>query len=194
MLRAALALLTVACLAPAAAPPEIVQAVEFPYYLCPRSLWERELVWLKTIGVHTVEFSIPWNWHQVQLTEFDFTGRTSPRRDLIAFIRLLKKLELRAWVRPLPPVRGWLNEGTPVSWNDSRAQRAWLRQVEQILGPQTSNHGGPVAYLEGRGIAIDAGPPPTPVTIVPATDPAKHEVARQAGRPRVLRRASGSNR
>ena len=29
-------------------PPEFVQAVEFPYYLYPRTLWERELVWLKT--------------------------------------------------------------------------------------------------------------------------------------------------
>ena len=48
-----------------APPPEFVQAVEFPYYLYPRTLWERELVWLKTVGIRTVEFSIPWNWHQV---------------------------------------------------------------------------------------------------------------------------------
>jgi hypothetical protein len=47
---------------PTPAPPrEFVQAVEFPYYLYPRPLWERELVWLKTIGIRTVEFSIPWN-------------------------------------------------------------------------------------------------------------------------------------
>ena len=85
-------------------PPEYVQAVEFPYYLYPRTLWERELVWLKTIGVSTVEFSIPWNWHQLEPGEFDFTGRTSPRRDLVGFVRLLRRLDLRAWVRPLPPV------------------------------------------------------------------------------------------
>src|ERR1017187_2055250 len=29
----------------AALPAQYVQAVEFPYYLYPRTLWERELVW-----------------------------------------------------------------------------------------------------------------------------------------------------
>src|ERR1035441_2933129 len=96
-----------------AAPPEFVQAVEFPYYLYPRTLWERELVWLKTVGIRTVEFSIPWNWHQVDGGACDFTGATSPRRDLLGFIRLLRRLEMRAWIRPLPPVKGWVNNGYP---------------------------------------------------------------------------------
>src|SRR5207244_6718419 len=84
--------------------PAFVQAVEFSYYLYPRNLWERELVWLKNIGVHTVEFSIPWNFHQLEPGEYDFTGRTSPRRDLMAFILLLRQLEMRAWMLPLQPV------------------------------------------------------------------------------------------
>src|SRR5579871_6900531 len=89
---------------PAEAPADYVLAVEFPYYLYPRAQWERELVWLRTIGVRTVEFSIPWNWHQVKPGEFDFTGRTSPRRDIVSLIRILRRLELRGWVRALPPV------------------------------------------------------------------------------------------
>src|SRR5205814_8567557 len=52
-----LLLATAAAAAPA--PREHVQAVEVPYYLYPRALWEREQVWLKTIGIRTVEFSIP---------------------------------------------------------------------------------------------------------------------------------------
>ncbi len=67
---------------------------------------ERELVWLKNIGVETVEFSIPWNYHQTATGETDLTGRTSPRRDLVGFVRLLRRLGLRGWVRPLPPVAG----------------------------------------------------------------------------------------
>ena len=53
--RLALLFALASCLA--AAPPgksEFVHAVEFPYYLYPRALWERELVWLKTVGVTTV--------------------------------------------------------------------------------------------------------------------------------------------
>src|SRR5262245_52378289 len=95
--RLAAAVVLLAGVIPARAatqPPAIVQAVEFPYYLYPRALWERELVWLKSIGIQTVAFSIPWNWHQVGV-DFDFSGRTSPRRDLVAFLRLLRKLEMR---------------------------------------------------------------------------------------------------
>jgi len=150
----------------AALPAQFVQAVEFPYYLYPRTLWERELVWLKTIGVSTVEFSIPWNWHQVEAGEFDFTGRTSPRRDLVAFVRLLRRLGLRAWVRPLPA--------------DVRAQRAWLKALETVLATQTASHGGPIAFVEGRALAIDAAAPPTPVAVVSATDPSAFTRSRQA--------------
>ena len=102
------------------APREYVQAVEFPYYLYPRQLWERELVWLKAIGIRTIEFSIPWNWHELRPAEFDFTGRTSPRRDLAALLRILRRLELRAWVRPMPPVGGWLNNGWPATAADAQ--------------------------------------------------------------------------
>jgi hypothetical protein len=131
-------------------PPEFVQAVEFPYYLYPRAQWERELVWMKTLGVRTVEFSIPWNWHQLAPGDFDLTGRTSPRRDLAGLIHLLRKLDLRAWVRPLPPVAGWLNSGFPSGPRDPAGERAWLKQLELLLATQTSKHGGPVALVEGH--------------------------------------------
>ena len=150
----------------AALPAQFVQAVEFPYYLYPRTLWERELVWLKTIGVSTVEFSIPSNWHQVEPGEFDLTGRTSPRRDLVAFVRLLRRLGLRAWVRPLPA--------------DVRAQRAWLKALETVLATQTASHGGPIAFVEGRALAIDAAAPPAPVAVVSALDPSAFTRSRQA--------------
>lgn len=136
-----------------------VQAVEFPYYLYPRTLWERELVWLKTIGVRTVEFSIPSNWHQLPSGEFDFTGSTSPRRDLMSLIRLLRRLELNAWIKPLPG---------PL---DARAQSAWITQLDQLLTTQTASHGGPIAYVEGHGLSIDASAPPLPITTISANDP-----------------------
>jgi hypothetical protein len=150
----------------AALPAQYVQAVEFPYYLYPRTLWERELVWLKTIGVSTVEFSIPPNWHQIEAGEFDFTGRTSPRRDLVGFVRLLRRLDLHAWVRPLPA--------------DARAQRAWLKALETVLATQTASHGGPIAYVEDRALAIDASAPPAPVAVISATDPSALTRSRQA--------------
>jgi hypothetical protein len=168
---ALLLVLATAAPAPAAAPePEYVQAVEFPYYLYPRALWERELVWMKTIGVRTVAFSIPWNWHQLAAGDFDFTGRTSPRRDLVSLIRILRKLELRGWVRPLPPVAAWANSGWPPGTPDKPEQAAWLKALDGLLAPQTEKHGGPIAFVEGRELAIEAAAPPAPVVTVSIND------------------------
>ena len=177
-LRLLLMLLAFAAALPAPEPvaaPEFVQAVEFPYYLYPRTLWERELVWLKTVGIHTVEFSIPWNWHQLDGGACDFTGATSPRRDLIGFIRLLRRLEMRAWIRPLPPVKGWVRGGSL-----NQPTGPWLHGLDSLLAPQTEKHGGPVAFVEGKIGTLDAAPPPGPVTVVSALDPAALTRSRQA--------------
>jgi Glycosyl hydrolases family 35 len=164
-----LAWVTVATTAPSG--PAFVQAVDFPYYLYPHQFWERELVWLKTIGVDTVEFSIPWNWHEIAPDEDDFSGRTSPRRDLAGFIKILRKLGLRGWVRPMQPVPGWLNSGLPTGVADMRAaQAAWLKQLDDLLEPQTEKHGGPIAFVESRELHLDAPPPPSPTITLSATD------------------------
>ena len=183
-MRLVLLLLAFAAVLPAPEPPdppEFVQAVEFPYYLYPRPLWERELVWLKTLGIRTVAFSIPWNWHQVDSDTYDFTGQTSPRRDLIGFIRLLRRLEMRAWIRPLPPVKGWLNGGYPAGVAPERkSARPWLHELENLLATQTEKHGGPVAFIEGNAGILDVSAPPLPVTVVSAHDAAAMTRSRQA--------------
>jgi hypothetical protein len=158
-------LLLIAVAAWPACATDYLQAVDFPYYLYPRALWERELVWLKNIGVQTVEFSIPAGYHQLQPGEFDLTGRTSPRRDLVGFVRLLRKLGLRGWVRPLQGVPGMV-----ATRLDAAQQRAWLKQLEQVLATQTASHGGPIAFVEGRVLAIDAAAPPSPVTTISAIE------------------------
>ncbi|HXS95350.1 MAG TPA: beta-galactosidase [Candidatus Limnocylindrales bacterium] len=114
-------LLTAAAI-PAAEPQPCVQAVEFPYFLYPQQLWERELVWLKNIGIHTVEFPVPLQWHQLDNGQYDFSGRTSPRRDLVGFIRLLRKLGMEAWI----------------------AQPSNVPQLRALLETQAASHGGPL--------------------------------------------------
>ncbi|MGD0362056.1 MAG: beta-galactosidase [Bryobacteraceae bacterium] len=165
--------------------PEFVQVVEFPYYLYPRTLWERELVWLKAIGIRTVEFSIPWNWHQPDGGAYDFTGTSSPRRDLVGFIRLLRRLEMRAWIRPLPPVKGWLNNGYPHGYAQGTVQgraaaRAWLHELENLLAPQTEKHGGPIAFVDANAGMLALPAPPLPVTMVAAHESNAMVRSRQA--------------
>jgi hypothetical protein len=98
------ALLLLAALAAFAEPrPPFVHAVEFPYYAYPHALWERELVWLRNIGIRTVAFSVPGKWHEPRSGVFDFSGATAPRRDLAGLLRLLRRLDMRAMVRGAPP-------------------------------------------------------------------------------------------
>ena len=165
-MRLAAVLLALAAAANAA---EYMQAVEFPYYAYPRSLWERELVWLKNIGVDTVEFSIPWAYHQTASGQPDLNGTTTGRRDLVGLIRLLRRLGLRGWVRPVQPVAGLIDAG---GRPNAGQQRDWFKHLEQILAPQTTAHGGPIAFLEGHGLAVDAPQPPFPVVTLAATDSA----------------------
>ncbi len=145
---------------------EYVQAVEFPYYLYPRAQWERELVWMKSIGIRTVEFAIPWNWHETGPGRYDFTGETSPRRDLVGLIRILRRLGLEAWVRTGPPIANW-----PEAALEGARHRAWQRQLAQLLRTQTAGHGGPVRYVEGAVPGVDAAAPPLPVVAISAMAP-----------------------
>ena len=181
MRAAALAMLCgLALPAAASAPParEYVQAVEFPYYLYPRALWERELVWMKTIGIRTVEFSIPPNWHETAPGHYDFTGETSPRRDLIGLIRILRRLDLHAWVRPLPGPESSPNWPSPPL--DAAAQRVWLKELAGVLATRTASHGGPVAYVEGAVLDIDAPAAPTAIAAISLTAPDALATSRDA--------------
>jgi hypothetical protein len=128
---AVLALLAAAC----GFAGEFVQAVEFPYYHHPRPLWERELVWLKNIGIRTVAFSAGQN-----------VPRTDPRGDLAEFLRILRRLGMRAWIYGVSPA------------------------LTSTLEPQLERHGGPIAFVEGPS-TLDAPAPPSPVTRLPATAP-----------------------
>lgn len=171
-MRLVVPVLLLAGLVPAPETPRgFVQAVEFPYYAYPPQLWERELVWLKNLGVDTVEFSIPWNWHQTDPGTLDLTGRTSPRRDLIGFIRLVKRAGLQAWIRPVPPIKGWLNSGYPTGLESDRAAlRKWLLDLNGALDPFLVAHGGPIAFVEGPDGIFKAPEPPLPVAVVSARD------------------------
>lgn len=178
-MRVALLFAALVAAAPAATTHRVLQAVEFPYYLYPRAQWDRELVWLKSIGVRTVAFSVPWNWHEPQPGVKDFTGRTSPRRDLLGLLRLLRRLELRAWMRPWPPVPDWAHAGYPRGIAaERRAARRWVRELSSMLEPQTVAHGGPIAWAEGGFLDLPA--PPAPITAVSATDPHVLAQTRQA--------------
>ncbi len=62
----------------------VLNCIDFPFAVFPRQYWERELVWMKTAGFHTVALEV----------------RTpSEEQDVMSILRTIRQLQLNAWVR-----------------------------------------------------------------------------------------------
>jgi hypothetical protein len=84
MLTRLVGLLLLTALAQAAS---VFNCVEFPFSVFPRQYWERELVWMKNVGIRSVALD---------------ARSVSEEQDLMTILRTLRHLELTAWVRVSP--------------------------------------------------------------------------------------------
>lgn len=94
--------------------PFFVYGGAFFYERMPPSIWEDSLGWYRVLGINTLDLYVPWNWHELSDGDFDFTGRTSPRRDLQRVMNLARKVGFKIILRPGPVIRNeWRNGGYP---------------------------------------------------------------------------------
>lgn len=102
--------------------PWFLRAGEFQYFRIRPDLWRPGLEKLKAAGFNAVSSYIPWVWHEPEEGALDFTGRTHPQRDLIAFLEACRASGLPLLARPGPYIyaeyRGfghprWLGEKYP---------------------------------------------------------------------------------
>ncbi|HYA89366.1 MAG TPA: beta-galactosidase, partial [archaeon] len=93
----------------------------------------------RALGINTLDLYIPWNWHELKDGEFDFEGRTNPRRNLRALLALIAEQGFKLIARPGPEILNeWKHGGLP----------AWL--VER---PEYKMN--PVDWAEGRYAPLD---------------------------------------
>ena len=97
-----------------AAEATFVQAVEFPYRGFPSQLWERELVWMKNIGIDKITIPVAHGWTEAE---------TAP------LIKIVRRLGMKIYLRP--------QSGGPGA-GDLNASLA------NQLATQSEEHGGPV--------------------------------------------------
>ncbi|MBC5804228.1 MAG: beta-galactosidase [Candidatus Eremiobacteraeota bacterium] len=145
--------------------PFFVYGAAFFYERLPRDRWDAAMTRLHGLGINTLDLYVPWNWHELADGDFDFDGRTNPRRDLHEVLRLARLHGFKIILRPGPVIRNeWRNGGYP----------AWL-----LARPE---YGMPLHdLLEGRY-------PPTATLQNAHSDDAAAEWMRNATHVRYARR------
>jgi amino acid transporter len=114
--------------------PFFLYGAAFFYERLPAESWRASMLELRGLGINTLDLYVPWNWHELADGDFDFSGRTNPRRDLDEVLRLARELDFAIVLRPGPVIRNeWRNGGYP----------AWLLARPEYGMPQHD-------LLEGR--------------------------------------------
>ena len=120
--------------------PFFVYGAAFFYERLPRATWQSSLFQLRYgLGINTLDLYVPWNWHELADGQYDFEGRTNPRRDLREVLRLARAFDFKIILRPGPVVRNeWRNGGYP-AWLLERPEYGMpLRDVLEGRYPATA--------------------------------------------------------
>ena len=149
---------------------------EFHYFRVDPAHWRNRLELIRQAGFNLISTYIPWLWHEPVQGEWDFTGRTHPRRDLTQFLSLCREMGFYCIVRPGPYVMSELkNEGIPQWLLDSHPEviarsrdgsvhpmrvaayrhpvfldlaARWYERVIRCILPFLATHGGPVIMFQ----------------------------------------------
>ena len=119
--------------------PFFIHSASFFYYRIPRDQWDALLRIYRSEGINTIDLYIPWNWHEPKEDEFDFDGRTNPRRDLRTLLAVITQQGFKLIARPGPEILNeWRHGGYP----------GWLLERPEYKM-------NPADWIEGRYPPLD---------------------------------------
>ncbi|HPP11645.1 MAG TPA: beta-galactosidase, partial [bacterium] len=130
---------------------------EFHYWRVLRENWSTIADRIKEMGLEVVATYIPWNYHELSPGKYDFTGKTSPQRDLAGFLDLMKEKELFVIVRPGPYIYAeWPCGGPPeratrhdrLSPEFLAMARDYLAHVSEVLVPRQITRSGSIILCQ----------------------------------------------
>ncbi|KAK9809058.1 hypothetical protein WJX72_008691 [[Myrmecia] bisecta] len=133
------------------------------YHRIHPAYWKDRLLRVQSMGLNTVEFYIPWNFHEQFPGHYDFEGWA----DVGAFLALCAELDLNVLLRPGPYICGEWNFGGFPWWLASSQvaggrtmqlrvkDPAYLAHVERWwsvllpkLAPYLYHRGGPIVMVQ----------------------------------------------
>ncbi|MGL4875902.1 MAG: glycoside hydrolase family 35 protein [Clostridium sp.] len=128
------------------------------YFRIIKEDWYHSLYNLKAMGGNTVESYIPWNIHEQNEGEYDF----SENLDVVEFIKLAQRVGLYVIVRPTPYIcaewefgglPGWLLNYKDIKLRSSDPNfmekvRAYYEKLIPMLVPYEINNGGPILMMQ----------------------------------------------
>ncbi|MES3714476.1 beta-galactosidase family protein [Staphylococcus ureilyticus] len=128
------------------------------YFRIPSDDWYHSLYNLKALGFNTVETYIPWNFHEVIESKYDFTGN----KDVKRFIKIAEELGLYVIVRPSPYICAeWEFGGLPAWLLNYRHMRIrssdeefikkvanYYEELFKILTPLQIDKNGPIIMMQ----------------------------------------------
>ncbi|MBL7070978.1 MAG: beta-galactosidase [Candidatus Omnitrophica bacterium] len=157
--------------------PFFLYSGEIHYFRIPKDKWVDRLRKARETGLNTISTYIPWAWHEHEEGQFDFTGKTSPQKDLIYFIKLVKNAGFNLIARIGPTSNAEIKgEGTPPwfleNYQEARAKNrkgsnvpheamvsymhpvfqervsGWYSKILPIIHKNSFTKGGPVIMVQ----------------------------------------------
>jgi hypothetical protein len=87
---------------------------EVHYWRLDPNSWRAALERVREMGIKTVATYACWDYHQIASGQYDFTGATDPRRNMVGFLELLTEMGFWIIFRPGPYIYSeWSNNGVP---------------------------------------------------------------------------------
>ncbi|ERE75677.1 beta-galactosidase [Cricetulus griseus] len=128
------------------------------YFRIPRFYWEDRLLKMKMAGLNAIQMYVPWNFHEPQPGQYEFSGD----RDVEYFIHLAHKLGLLVILRPGPYIcaewdmgglPAWLLEKESIVLRSSdpdylAAVDKWLTVLLPKMKPLLYQNGGPIITVQ----------------------------------------------
>jgi beta-galactosidase len=150
---------------------------EIHYFRISRKLWDKHLEAAREAGLTTISTYVPWAWHESKEHIFDFSGTSSPERDLEGWLQRCQAHGFNCIVKPGPFIlaefRGaglpdwFLNQyGNEVSMRNSKGEKVqsdgvslfnikylekvalWYDRIMPFIREREISAGGPVIMMQ----------------------------------------------